>query len=69
LVDGGPAERGAVEEIEVVWPSGVGKRRDKTGLEKEMRTLYVEGLANHDGPEPWSAGINRHRGGNERVLR
>ena len=36
-----------------------GKRRDKTGLEKEMRTLYVEDLANHDGPEPC---VGRSRG-------
>jgi hypothetical protein len=28
-----------------------GKRRDETGMEKEMRTLYVEDLASHDGPE------------------
>jgi hypothetical protein len=28
------------------------KRRDETGPEKEMRTLYIEGLASHDGPEP-----------------
>jgi len=48
---------------------GVEKRRDKTGLEKEMKTLYVEGLANHGGPEPWKAPDNRHEDGNGRVLR
>ena len=33
-----------------------------------MKTLYIEGLANYDGPEPWKAlqtGMER----NERVLR
>jgi hypothetical protein len=33
--------------MEVVWR----KRRDKTGMEKEMRTFYVEGVAIHGGPE------------------
>jgi hypothetical protein len=27
----------------------------KTGPEKEMRTLYIEGLASHDGPSRASA--------------
>jgi hypothetical protein len=29
-------------------------------MEKEMRELYIEGVAIHGGPESWSAGINRH---------
>ena len=28
-----------------------GKRRDETGMEKEMRVLYIEGVAIHGGPE------------------
>jgi hypothetical protein len=38
-------------------------------MEKEMGELYIEGLAIHGGPESWCAGINRHRGGDERALR
>jgi hypothetical protein len=34
-------------------------------MEKEMRELYIEGLATHGGPESWCAGINRHGGGEE----
>jgi hypothetical protein len=33
-----------------------------------MGTLYIEVLANHDGPEPWKAPDNRHEEGNGRVL-
>jgi hypothetical protein len=35
---------------------------------KERRELYIEGVAIHGGPESWRAGINRHRGGDERAL-
>jgi hypothetical protein len=28
-------------------------------MEKEMRELYIEGVAIHGDPESWSAGINR----------
>ena len=28
-----------------------GKRRDETGMEMEMRVLYIEGVAIHGGPE------------------
>jgi len=28
-------------------------------MEKEMKELYIEGVATHDGPESWCAGINR----------
>jgi hypothetical protein len=29
-------------------------------MEKEMRTLYVEGVAIRGGPESWKAPDNRH---------
>jgi hypothetical protein len=29
-------------------------------MEKEMRELYIEGVAIHGGPEPWKAPDNRH---------
>jgi hypothetical protein len=68
LLDGGPADCGAVGEIEV-WPSGVALRgeasnrphlhwlktvgkRRTTGMKKEMQVLYIEVVATHDGPEP-----------------
>ena len=34
-----------------------------------MRTLYIEDVASHGGPESWKAPDNRHGEGNERVLR
>jgi hypothetical protein len=29
-------------------------------MEKEMRELYIEGVAIHGGPESWKAPDNRH---------
>ena len=57
-------QRAVVEVLNAIY----GKRRT-TGMGKGMRGSYIEGVAIHGGPEPWCAGINRHRGGNGRVLR
>ncbi len=57
-------QRAVVEVLNAVY----GKRRT-TGMRKGMKGSYIEVLATHGGPEPWCAGINRHRGGNGRVLR
>ena len=57
-------QRAVVEVLNAIY----GKRRT-TGMRKGMKGSYIEVLATHGGPEPWCAGINRHRGGNGRVLR
>jgi hypothetical protein len=57
-------QRALVEVLNAIY----GKRRT-TGMGKGMKGSYIEVLAIRGGPEPWCAGINRHRGGNGRVLR
>jgi hypothetical protein len=36
--------------LKIAISRALGKRRE-TGMEKEMKVLYVEGVATHDGPE------------------
>jgi hypothetical protein len=43
-----PPER---ENLRVAMQKVVGSVRRETGMGKEMRELYVEGVAIHDGPE------------------